>query len=132
MGQAWTSLGKSTDPGEHLDLRAKQGEWALVPGVREVSARENTKTKNVKGSLQTERMTSAKGSSKGRIIRLQLQIQQTYLHQREVQIARHKNAESYKSKRKKRQSDTVWIIKATLQKRSRQEKCNVEKGKNPT
>ena len=77
-------------------------------------------------------MTSAKGSSKGRIIRLQLQIQQTYLHQREVQIARHKNAESYKSKRKKRQSDTVWIIKATLQKRSRQEKCNVEKGKNPT
>lgn len=54
----------------------------LVPRVREVSARENTKTKNVKGSLQRERMTSAKGSSKGSILRLQLQIQQTYLHQK--------------------------------------------------
>lgn len=80
----------------------------LVPRVREVSARENTKTKNVQGRLERERMTSAKGSSKGRIIRLQLQIQQTYLHQREVQIARNKNAESYKSKRKKRHRVTQY------------------------
>lgn len=25
MGVTWTSLGESTDPGEHQDLRAKQG-----------------------------------------------------------------------------------------------------------